>query len=382
MTNLNDSELFLLTIIFVLTIYYSTFLIRILRGLNKLEHCKRNGIPEEYISVIVPFRNEIVNIQNIYESLTKLDYPKDKFEIIFVNDNSTDDSLQSIHKINNQENVKILSVPEDYSKNAHKKRAIRYGIENSKGEIIVTTDADCIHNKNWLKSLLCYFDEKTAFVSGPAEFLEDSNLFEKMQKIEFAGLVITGAGLIGSGRPIICNAANIAYRKKVFYEVGGFLHNMNLSSGDDELLMQKIFKDTDHKIKFALSKESIVKTKSNNSLNQFYQQRKRWASKGLFYKNKSLILSLIMIYLFYLSLFIQPVIGIFSNIFFFSFIITFGLKVFLEYLVVRRGLKLLFDTSLIKYFFITEIFQVPYIVIIGLSGAFGNFVWKNRKVSR
>lgn len=382
MTDINATEIFFLIIISLLTFHYSTFLIRIFRGLNKLESCKKNIIPEEFISVIVPFRNESGNIQNIYESLTKQDYPKDKFEIIFVNDNSTDDSVSLLNGLNNSNNVKVLSVPEDYSKNAHKKRAIRYGIENSQGEIIVTTDADCLHNKNWLKNLLCYFDKDTAFVSGPAEFIEEDNLFQKMQKIEFAGLVITGAGLIGANKPTICNAANIAYRKKVFYEVGGFLHNMNLSSGDDELLMQKMFQDTDYKIKFADIKDAVVKTKANNSLNEFYQQRKRWASKGLFYKNKFLILKLIFIYLFYVSLIVQPLLALYSNVFLFTFIFTFGLKILLEYLVMKRGISLFFDLDLLKYFFITEIFQVPYIVIMGLSGVFGNFVWKNRKVNR
>ena len=382
MINLNSWEISLLLIILLLSFHYANFLISVFRGLNKLEPCDNEEIPEEFISVIVPFRNEISNIHNVYESLVNQNYPQEKHEIIFVNDNSTDESLKSLFEINKSKNVKILSVPEDYSKNAHKKRAIRYGIENSKGEIIITTDADCIHNKNWLKSLLCFFDEHTAFVSGPVDFMDDSNVFQKMQKIEFAGLVITGAGLIGNGNPTICNAANIAYRKKVFHQVGGFLHNMSLSSGDDELLMQKIFQDTDYKIKFAFSKDAIVKTKANSSLNQFYQQRKRWASKGLFYKNKFLIIRLILIYLFYLSLLIQPIIGMFSSIFLVSFIITFAMKILLEYVVIRKGLTLLFDIKLIKYFFITELFQIPYIVIVGLSGAFGNFVWKNRKVSR
>ncbi len=382
MNKISVTEIFLLSIIFILLIHYLLFLIKLFRGLYKLETKIQLRLPKEFVSVIVPFRNEVNNLKIVYESLINQNYPTENYEIIFVDDSSTDNSLAMLQEINFRDNVKILSVPSDYSKNAHKKRAIRFGIDNCKGEIIVTTDADCIHNSDWLKNLLSYFDEHTAFISGPVEFMGEKNLFEKIQMLEFAGLVITGAGLIGSSSPIMCNAANIAYRKKVFNEVGGFSHNMNLSSGDDELLMQKIFRETDYKIKFACSKDAVVKTKANQSLYQFYQQRKRWASKGLFYKNKTLIIHLILIYLFYLSLIIQPILGIFSNLFFLSFLLTFISKIIFEYLIVIKGLKLLFDPSLIKYFFITEIFQVPYIVIMGLSGAFGNFVWKNRKVSR
>ena len=266
----------------------------ILRGLKTLiaesYKVKDTSLPEDYISIIIPFRNESQNITESLSSIERQDYPKDKFEVIYVNDFSDDDSLELLCKAEKSLNIKIISVPEDYSKYQHKKRAIRFGIENSKGGIIVTTDADCIHNTKWLRTLVGQFDDGTGFVSGPVEFIEESTLFNRLQKLEFAGLVLTGAGLIGIKEPIICNAANIAYRKLAFDQVSGFTYKHSLSSGDDELLMQKIKKETGYKIKFSMNKEAVVRTSSNRSLNQFYQQRKRWASKGLFYSNHYLIL--------------------------------------------------------------------------------------------
>ena len=133
-----------------------------------------------------------------------------------------------------------------------RKRAIRYGIEQSIGDIIVTTDADCIYADDWLSSLVSNFEDSVGFVSGPVEFKDNGNVFSKLQKLEFAGLIFTGAGLIGAGKPTICNAANIAYRKKAFDEVNGFEYDMDLSSGDDELLMQKIAQDTEYKCKILI----------------------------------------------------------------------------------------------------------------------------------
>ena len=316
-------DIILFTIILILTIHYVLFLLKIYFGLDKLNGASQQNIPKEFISVIIPFRNEEKNILKTYENLTNQNYPKEKFELIFVNDSSDDNSLTLLENLPKQENVFIFSVPNDYSINAHKKRAIRFGIEKSKGDIIVTTDADCIHKKDWLKNLLKFMDEKTGFISGPVEFISDSNLFSKMQRLEFAGLVITGAGLIGSGNPIICNAANIAYRKKVFEEVGGFSYQMSLSSGDDELLMQKIHRDTNYKIKFALDKNAIVSTEANPTVKDFYHQRKRWASKGLFYGDNLLLIKLVFIFLFYLSLIIQPILGIFvSTKYFLTFFIS------------------------------------------------------------
>lgn len=377
------TELILIAIIIFLTIHYIFFLLKIYLGLNKLNDKKDEKYANEFISVIVPFRNEEKNIANTYKNLIEQNYPKEMFEIIFVNDSSDDQSLQIIKNFPKVENVIIISVPNDYSANAHKKRAIRFGIENSKGEIIVSTDADCIHKKDWLKNLLNYFDEKTGFVSGPVEFVSDEKLFSKMQRLEFAGLVITGAGLVGSGSPTICNAANIAYRKKVFDEVGGFVYQMSLSSGDDELLMQKIHRDTNYKIKFALDKNAIVSTEANPTVKDFYHQRKRWASKGLFYGDHFLLLKLALIFLFYLSLISQPILGIFiSTTFYLTFIISFLLKIIFEYIVIKRGVDLLFNEEILKPFILTEILQVPYILISGFMGMFGNLTWKDRKIKR
>ncbi len=376
-------ENILILIFLILSFHYVIFLFKVYYGLSKLRIVESEQVPQEFISIIVPFRNEEKNILNIYNSLTAQNYPTEKYEIIFVDDSSNDNSLNLLNNLPKKENVSIHSVPKDYSKNAHKKRAIRFGIEKSKGEIIVTTDADCIHKKDWLRNLLKFMDEKTGFVSGPVEFISNSNLFSKMQRLEFAGLVITGAGLIGSNNPIICNAANIAYRKKAFEEVNGFTYQMSLSSGDDELLMQKMHRDTDYKIKFALDKNAIVSTEANPTIKEFYHQRKRWASKGLFYGDNLLLLKLVLIFLFYLSVIIQPILAIvLSAKFFISFIISLLIKISSEYLILKKGTALLFDSKILKSFILTEILQVPYILISGFMGMFGNLVWKDRKIKR
>ena len=337
----------------------------------------------EFVSVIIPFRNERDNLLKNLKSLEVQTYPKNKYEIIYVNDCSTDNSVEIIETNKGDDNIKVISVPGDFSPNAHKKRAIRFGVENARGKIIITTDADCTYNQDWLSTLLKYMDDETAFVSGPVEFEDNGKFFGNLQRIEFAGLVISGAGLIGTNRPIICNAANIAYRKKIFEQVNGFDDQLKLSSGDDELLMQKIWKETDYKIKFCPDKKAVVKTAPNKTLKQFYQQRKRWASKGLFYADKLLILKLILIFLFYLSLPVQLILAVLlSAKFFLLLVISLLLKAFSECLVMKKGTELLFDKKLLSPFIFAEILHIPYIIISAISGIFGNFTWKERKVSR
>lgn len=376
-------EYILYAIFFLLLVFYSSFLAFIWVGLNRLKSLDNDQIPEEFVSIIIPFRNESENILANATDLVEQEYPKENYEIIYVNDNSIDDSLEKIKKFKENLNFRILSVPDEYSAKAHKKRAIRYGIENSFGNIIVTTDADCRYSTKWLSALLKNMDNETGFISGPVEFIEERKIFSRIQKLDFAGLVIAGAGLVGAAKPTICNAANIAYRRKVYEEVKGFYEQMDLSSGDDELLMQKIDKNTNYKIRFSLDKESVVKTKGNSTISEFYHQRKRWASKGLFYKNYKLIFVLILIYLFYLGLFIQPFLLFFLS---YSFIITFALSILtkfsLEYIILNRGKKLLFDNLSTKFFLVTEFLQIAYIIVAGFMGIFGNLKWKERRISR
>ena len=147
--------------------------------------------------------------------------------------------------------------------------------------------------------------------------------------------------------------------------------------------MQKIAAVTDYKVKFCFNKNAIVKTNSNDTLTGFYQQRKRWASKGLFYFDKFLILKLIAIYLFYLSLPIQLLLGIFlSTTFIFSLISAFFVKIFIEYLILRRGVDFFYTKKIFRIFLPAEIVQVFYVLIAGVAGVFGNFEWKNRKLKR
>ena len=374
---------FLLLLFLFLLLHYLFFLQRIFKGLKNLQPNKNQNLPHEFISIIIPFRNESENIFANLKSIESQHYPVEKYEVIYVDDFSDDNSKDLLQQNIRNKNIRVIAVPQDFSINAHKKRAVRYGIENARGHIIVTTDADCIYNEQWLQTLMLTFDNLTGFVSGAVEFQSNSNLFSEFQKLEFAGLVLSGAGLIGAGHPTICNAANLSYRKKVFDEVGGFKDQMNLSSGDDELLMQKIAKDTDFKVKFCLDKNAIVKTDANKSIGDFYQQRKRWASKGLFYSDKSLVLKLIFIYTFYVGLITQLLLGIFLNRFFFiSFTASLLLKIIFEFRILAKGKTILFGELKLKYLLLAEMIQIPYIIFTGLVGAFGNYLWKSRKIKR
>jgi cellulose synthase/poly-beta-1,6-N-acetylglucosamine synthase-like glycosyltransferase len=227
------------------------------------------------------------------------------------------------------------------------------------------------------------FEDNTALISGPVAFKESDNLFARLQALEFAGLILSGAGLIGNNFPMIASSANLAFRKSVFDEVGGYKDLMNLSSGDDELLMQKIAYKTDYDVKFCLSSDALVITDPNKSVEEFNQQRKRWASKGLYYENKSIIVQLVLIFLFFLGLIVLPLLGIMIDYRFFQiFIASFLVKIIIEYSVLQKGVGIVIKKISIPLFLLAEVLHIPYIIYSAISGALGNFTWKNRELKR
>jgi len=287
-----------------------------------------------------------------------------------------------LRQISGEDRVTMLDAPEDGSIQAHKKRAVLFGMSHATGEIIITTDADCTHTSGWISAMIARFDQKTAMVSGPVLFDHGDGLFGKMQTLEFAGLVLSGAGLIGNGTPVICNAANLAYRKRVFDEVGGFNDMMHVSSGDDELLMQKIAAQGKYDIRFCTASEAVVRTRPNENLKAFYRQRKRWASKSLHYQDKGLILQLALIFMFYVSLVLLPFGMLTQRVWLYAGMYAIAGKWLMEYLVLRHGIPLLYPRLDFVAFFFAQIVHIPYIIISAVSGALGNYQWKERQVKR
>jgi cellulose synthase/poly-beta-1,6-N-acetylglucosamine synthase-like glycosyltransferase len=366
---------------FILLVNYVHFILQIYRGLKHLDKTECAD-KKKSVSVIIPFRNESENIIKSLQSLRSQDYPVEHYEVIYVDDNSGDDSAIKLFSAIKENNIRIIRSDNTGNYRAFKKRAVAFAIDEAKGEIILTTDADCIHTTKWISTMVSLFETDTAMVAGPVEFTSSSGLFSKIQRLEFRGLILAGAGLIGSGRPVTCSAANLAYRKDVFYEVNGFNDNLNLSSGDDELLMQKISSTGKYKISFCSDSHALVTTLYNKTINDFFSQRTRWASKGIFYNDKTLVARLVLIFLFYLSIPVTLVTSFFIPVCLLLFTAALGGKLITEYLVIKKGEKLIFKTSLLRYFFMAEIFQVVYIIIASIGGIAGNFTWKGRVVKR
>ena len=228
----------LLYITIGLLVLYSFLILYYRAGWQELKPFSQTGQGSSIkISVIIPARNEEENIGKLLSSLEKQTYPKHLFEVIVVDDHSTDNTATVV---NNYSFAKLIKLEFD-NINSYKKKAIETGIAAASGELIVTTDADCIVQENWLKTIAA-FKEKTnaVFIAAPVVMECNSTLLQTFQALDF--LVLQGITAASVQKRIhnMCNGANLAYEKKVFFEVNGFAGIDHIASGDDMLLMQKI----------------------------------------------------------------------------------------------------------------------------------------------
>lgn len=374
-------ETIALGLLTIFTIYYIYFITRIHMGLLSLRPAPAAG-SQPIVSVIVAARDEEKSIGQCLQSLVQQTYPANKYEIIIVDDGSTDTTASIVRSFSDRySNVHLLSLPAGTERGTGRKPlAIAQGIGQAAGEIIFATDADCIAPTRWIQIMVNHFEDNVVFVAGPVSEQASTNFFSKLERLEFLGLITTAAGLIGSGRPIICNGANLAYRRNAFISVGGF--GSAGSFNDDESLMNRMIKRKIGKVVFAPELGAVITTRSSNTMISFLRQRIRWANKRGRYEDTSILVTLIFLYLFFLSFALTALLIPFDQQLLLPVLLVFGGKVFVDYFVLYSGARLFFQRIPIFHFLIAELLHVPYIVIAAAIGQICSLQWKGRAIRR
>jgi cellulose synthase/poly-beta-1,6-N-acetylglucosamine synthase-like glycosyltransferase len=246
---------------------------------------------------------------------------------------------------------------------------------------MVATDADCRMGKQWLSSIVSYYEsEQLVMISSPVTYFEEKSLFENLQTLEFSYLIGIGAAFIGNKRASTCNGANLAYRKDIFYAVGGFKGIDDLASGDDELLLQKVAERYPGKIGFLKHRDAIVYTHAKHTLQEFLQQRRRWASKSTKYKDKKVVAMAVGIWLFNLSLLVNVCMG-FYNVYFFKLVLVqFLLKYAFELAFLVPITSFFKRKKLLALLLMLSPIHIIYFVYVGLMGNTRKYAWKGRLV--
>ena len=380
---LNSTSLIsIISIISLLLALLYAFLLLFLRsGWLKLPDFKKSEItPKTQVSILIAARNEADKIHYTIDDILAQNYPKHLFELIIVDDHSTDDTAKIIDSYSPR-GVKLIILNESKTLNSYKKKAISAAINLASGELIITTDADCRMGENWLSTIVNYFEQNDFnLISSPVIFFEEKSLFERLQTLEFLFLIGLGAAGIGNKMPSTCNGANLAYKKSVFLSLDGFKGIDDLASGDDELFLHKVAHAYPGSIGFCKSADAVVYTHAKPTLKEFIQQRKRWASKSVKYKDKKIMFLAIAIWLFNVSLLVNLVGGLFIPELLKLVFIQFTIKFIAEVFYLEPLTSFAKRNNLLYYLSFLTFFHVAYLIYIGLAGNSGKYKWKDRMV--
>lgn len=353
----------------------------------KIQQDSKEGLPR--ITVVIVARNEAACIGDCLRSVMTQQYPAALYEVIVVDDHSTDET-PAIVKAFALTNLRLISLADHTGGeriNAFKKKAIEVAMQNASGELIVTTDADCRVPAQWLLALASFYKEKNcAFIAAPVIFEIPANatfagrFFQLFQSLDFMTLQgITGAS-VHKHFHNMCNGANLAYPKKVFESVDGFKNIDDLASGDDMLLMHKVQAKYPRQIGYLKSDDAIVETKPATSLSEFLNQRIRWASKSARYTDFKIIMVLCLVYVLNVWMLTLAAASFFYSAAALLLLLAFILKILFELIFLWPVAAFFKRKQWLWWFIPAQPFHIIYTVLAGGLGFFGKYQWKGRSV--
>ena len=366
-------------IVLFITIIYLIIIGLFIWGYDKVNTFHLHDIePKTTFTVVIPFRNEANHLPALLQSIKALAYPKHLFDIIFVDDDSTDASVKIIEEyLNNCYNISIIK--NKRISNAPKKDAITAAIKTSKHDWIITTDADCTAPKYWLNSFDTFIQcTKSKFVVAPVKLLLEQTFLNQFQVLDMLSLQGATLGGFGIEKPFLCNGANLGYEKTLFYELQGFEGNTHIASGDDIFFLEKALKHSPKKVNYLKCEQAVVTTHPEISWKSYIEQRIRWASKTRHYKNSFGKLTGLIVLLMNIvipSLLILSMAGYLSfKPLLYLIIIKFSVDLCLIY-----QSALFFDQKdCLKSYFISFIIYPITSTYIAFSALFRPYKWKDR----
>ena len=371
-------------VLLVVLLIYVVFILQLILGFNKVKSFEKSELtPKTAFTIVVPFRNEAKNLPRLLQSFSQLNYPIHLIQIVMVDDFSKDNSTQiynqwrMIHEAVDTtllENMILSSSP--------KKDALTRAIPIAKHDWIITTDADCIVNNNWLLTLDNYIQANNPeMIVGAVLYKTKNNWFHHFQQLDLMSLQGTTIGSFGNGNPFMCNGANFAYTKTFFNEIGGFGGISDKASGDDVLLLQKAVNANKEKVHYLKNNDFIVRTKPENDLFKLFMQRVRWAGKTTGYNSTYAKMLAVFVLLMNLGLVCGLWFMVCGCLDWKLFVIMFLTKYAVDYILLYKSNSYLRNGK----FFVPMASSIVYPFFAGLVGIyslFGGFIWKGRKFSR
>ncbi len=341
----------------------------------------QNRLPDAPVRVLVPMRNEADNIRACIDGLCQQQvWPKADVQLIVIDDHSTDDSrhLATTALEACPFPAQVLQLPEEY---VGKKAALAYAIlQQPEDAIILTTDADCTHPSDWIKTIASSFEAQTQVVCAPVRLI-GSSVFAQWQQLEFSGLMALTAGHIRMGLPSLANGANFGFRKSAYTTVEGYNAAREVASGDDMLLMHKISAQFGAQaVQFVDAPKATVSTPAEPTLHAFWRQRLRWVSKADAYTSPATVFSQTLAWLGGSLPVIYSLLVLLLQLPLWLIGLAWGMKLLAELPLLCLGAWRYGRKQTLLWLPILQPIQAVYTLLIGPAGVLTRrYMWKDRR---
>jgi glycosyltransferase involved in cell wall biosynthesis len=338
---------------------YLYYLLRICFSLKKIKTFYPVTGPELFISVIIACRNEEKNLPSVLSAVASQNYNHVSFELIIVDDNSSDSTFDIASGFKGIKNLKVLK-----NKGSGKKSAIRRGIEVSEGEVIATTDADCRMGEKWLATIASFYHVfHPDLIICPVKLEPADGFFGKFQELEFLSLQGITAATAESGNPVMCNGANLSFLKESYNAHSGDLHD-ELLSGDDIFLLHSLKKNAGKKILWLESPDTVVTTRPSGTILSYLRQRVRWVSKAGSYTDRfTVCLGIITLVTILVQLSILTA-GLFDPWFLLLFTAAFIIKSIPDFMILLNTTKRYGNRKIMRWFLPSQLVYPFYVLAV------------------
>lgn len=354
-----------------LSLFYFIVILLIIYALGRLQY--RTPRIHHSISVVIAARNEEQRIIPTLESLQRLTYPREFYEIIFVDDASSDGTASLIASYcDRNPHWKLLTLNEKSHQLRGKKRALKEAISQAKNEIICTTDADCQVPEKWLETISAYFDEQTVMVLGHSPLQPAKGFMHRILDFDnlFSALVSAASTKLGFALSSV--GRNLAYRKSAYQKVGGFEALKKFKSGDDVHLTERMRTLKIGHIDYCAQPDSFVYTQAPPGIRDIFHQQIRKNSKTLQKSLPAVLFSIAMFGAFVLFISIPFLKPDWLKMWI-TIIIT---KQVLEFYALTKAAYIFQKTSIIPFLPLYQIFYPFYIIFFNILGALQIYEWK------
>ncbi|MBR4348991.1 MAG: glycosyltransferase [Fibrobacter sp.] len=359
-------------------LFYLALEVRFFRALGGVREGESDVEPKPDVSILISARNEATGIRATLDSVLAQDYAG-KWEVWVADDRSDDDTPKILAEYAAKNpRLHVLTIREIPEGVSPKKHALSQLIEACDGEILCLTDADCIVKPTWVAGIVREFEPGIELVAGHSYIPTEpgkSKVIVCMQAVETLIYRVAGTAGLAMHLPLTSTGNNLAYRKSFFKSVHGFDNVIKIQSGDDDLLMQKLAADRPWAMRYCIAESTFVTTSGKETLHELWEQRKRWASKTIYYTPK-IVFVLSMVFLFLTMQCVAAILAPFSLEILIAFAATFVAKCVGDLVLILRGLRIFRQEHLLKWCIPVEIIHAPFTVLAVLFGLFGRFKWK------